>query len=759
MMRWKLGAWVLPMALALSAGAPAAAPAAAGAPAEAGAAGSLRHFVSAPPGSVMIRDDVRAAPEARATAFLRRFGEALGLSAAERGAVGSGPGAPLRVETVIRDPGRGAHVILQQVWRGLDVAGGRLSVHMSPAGITGASGLFVPGIALDTRPALTARSAAEAAVRAVGIPSARPGSPRLGVYRSGLVRDVAGRTSLAYAVDVRGPGTGERVWVDARSGLILDRLPLVLTGRDRLAFAGAAVDPLALRKEGDPAGPLAPINNIFDFTGDAYDFFRAAFDRDSYDGAGATMRTVYGSPGLCPNAWWDGKTTNFCPGFDLDDVVAHEWGHGYTDYTSRLVYECEPGALNESYSDVWGETVDLINGVDGLGGSKNDVPKSRGGVRWILAEDLSARLGGAIRDMWSPGRYGQPSKASDIANRCAEVHKNSGVPNHAYALLVDGTGLWLLGGQYNGHAVSGIGLTKAVNIYWLTAAAYEHANTLFSEHALALSAACDALVGASLRDIVTGGPSSEQVTADDCLQVSEATAAVELDRWAGSVVSGTVTDSYTSSPLPGVCVRAYSDATTVVSSAPTAQDGSYRLVELAPGTYKVEFSPCDTSAYDPQWYQGKTTFETADSLVISGSSERISGIDAALHPVGPADLAVTGLSVEDDPIAPALRHTVSVDLSNLSSSSFARNARIDIEVCPVTAGLCQGAGTTATVPPGGAARADLIWLTVGWAGDAIVTATAVAEGDPDATNDSLTVRHQILVDAGGAGVSGVSLFQ
>ena len=43
-------------------------------------------------------------------------------------------------------------------------------------------------------------------------------------------------------------------------------------------------------------------------------------------------------------------------------MVSHEWGHAYTEYTSGLIYQYQSGALNESYSDVWGETLDLING-------------------------------------------------------------------------------------------------------------------------------------------------------------------------------------------------------------------------------------------------------------------------------------------------------------------------------------------------------------------------------------------------------------
>ena len=75
------------------------------------------------------------------------------------------------------------------------------------------------------------------------------------------------------------------------------------------------------------------------------------------------MRSVNNDPTIaCPNANWNGATTNYCNGVTADDVVAHEWGHAYTEFTHDLIYQWQSGALNESYSDIWGETVDLING-------------------------------------------------------------------------------------------------------------------------------------------------------------------------------------------------------------------------------------------------------------------------------------------------------------------------------------------------------------------------------------------------------------
>ncbi len=103
--------------------------------------------------------------------------------------------------------------------------------------------------------------------------------------------------------------------------------------------------------------------NIVLGSGEAYYFFLNAFGRDSYDAAGAFMRTVNNDPTInCPNANWNGATTNYCNGVTGDDVVAHEWGHAYTQFTSDLIYQWQSGALNEAYSDIWGETVDSING-------------------------------------------------------------------------------------------------------------------------------------------------------------------------------------------------------------------------------------------------------------------------------------------------------------------------------------------------------------------------------------------------------------
>ncbi len=291
------------------------------------------------------------------------------------------------------------------------------------------------------------------------------------------------------------------------------------------------------REEGGLPVPPAPanegpINHLYDFTGQTYNFYASTFGRDSWDGVGAVMRTVYLVNENCPNAYWNGTTTNYCPAFDADDVVSHEWSHAYTERTHGLVYSYQSGALNEAYSDIFGETVDLLNDHDDIGGS-NNAQRYPDGQRWLVGEDLGQEVQELLlRDMYDPDRLGDPGKVSSPNYACGAgdgggVHTNSGVPNHAYALIVDG-------GTYNGQTVTGIGLTKAAAIYFRAETVYQTPTTNFAQHEQAIRASCNDLVGAPLKNIstssATGTPSSEVITIGNCAEVGKAMVAVEMSR-------------------------------------------------------------------------------------------------------------------------------------------------------------------------------------------------------------------------------------
>jgi len=154
-------------------------------------------------------------------------------------------------------------------------------------------------------------------------------------------------------------------------------------------------------------------------------------------------------------------------------------------------------------------------------------PGTDGSVRWLMGEDSTA-FNGAIRDMWNPSCYANPGKVSDTAYYvCATtdnggVHTNSGVPNHGYALLVDG-------GTYNGQTVSGIGLVKAAHIYYRAQSVYQMPDSDFADHAAALRYSCDDLAGKRLKELDHPNRSKEVITAADCAQVDKIIAAVELE--------------------------------------------------------------------------------------------------------------------------------------------------------------------------------------------------------------------------------------
>jgi hypothetical protein len=154
--------------------------------------------------------------------------------------------------------------------------------------------------------------------------------------------------------------------------------------------------------------------------------------------------------------------------------------------------------------------------------------------RWLIGEDSLAfaapGFSGAIRDMWTPTCLGDPGKVTDAEYHCdvtdnGGVHSNSGVPNHGYALLVDG-------GTYNGVAVDALGLVKAAHIYWRANSVYQTETTKFPDHADALEASCTDLLGVNLEGLSTtdtpAGPSGEIIDSADCAEVTDMIAAVQL---------------------------------------------------------------------------------------------------------------------------------------------------------------------------------------------------------------------------------------
>ncbi|MBU1626443.1 M4 family metallopeptidase, partial [bacterium] len=166
--------------------------------------------------------------------------------------------------------------------------------------------------------------------------------------------------------------------------------------------------------------------------GETYLFVNNMFNRNSFGGNGESIRAHIHYEKNLVNAYWsdalqgflfgdgDGVQSTYLAG--AQDIITHEFTHGITSYTSNLEYAFQPGALNESFSDIIASVHD------------ND--------DWLIGEDVWTPdiPGDALRSMEDPNIYDQPKYMSQFyyLNRNQDsggVHINSGIPNYAFYLF------------------------------------------------------------------------------------------------------------------------------------------------------------------------------------------------------------------------------------------------------------------------------------------------------------------------------------
>jgi len=202
-----------------------------------------------------------------------------------------------------------------------------------------------------------------------------------------------------------------------------------------------------------------------------HDYLDETFSRNSIDDQGFPMECkVVREPGYS-NAFWNGRFTTYGAGdgvstlpFTILDVVGHEFTHGMVQFTSGLIYQGESGALNESFADIFGKTLEWYATPDEF--------------TWIVGDGIyptRARTG--IRSMSDPNEYGDPNYVggefwadtnADFDN--GGVHINSGVQNFWFYLLTEGqAGTNERGVSYN---VEAIGIEKAEQIAYRNMAFY-----------------------------------------------------------------------------------------------------------------------------------------------------------------------------------------------------------------------------------------------------------------------------------------------
>lgn len=452
----------------------------------------------------------------RAYGFLADYGALFGVDS---------PRDQLTLASSSSDPA-GSTVRLAQRHAGLPVLNAELIFNFDPsAALTAVSGTFLPELKVPTAAEVSADEAVGAARNAVAelvglnVGALAASEPELGLTKAGLAEDEPGRQALVWSVTVTGSGVRNFVHVDAISGEVVEVFEGIHNElrRENYNMLEQSNYDLAVRCrfEGDPPSGDPDCDNAYTFTGDTYNFFWNGFGRDSFDDRGTTLKSYvhYFRAGLCPNAFWNGSVMTYCTNGPHDDVTGHEIAHGVTEFSANLVYAYQPGALNESFSDIFGESIDLMNS------SENTTP-------WVIGEDF---IPGGIRDMSNPTRFGDPDSCTSPLYHCASsdsggVHINSGVPNKAYYLMVEG-------GTHNGITVSGIGLNKAAAVQYRALTRYLSVFSDFTDNYLALQAACRDLRNKWVQDADperTGVGRPERVKKDDCTQVRNAADAVQM---------------------------------------------------------------------------------------------------------------------------------------------------------------------------------------------------------------------------------------
>ncbi len=238
-----------------------------------------------------------------------------------------------------------------------------------------------------------------------------------------------------------------------------------------------------------------------------YDYWQTVHGRNSYDNAGAQIRSYVHVGNDYDNAFWNGAVMSYGDGssdgnegngnFDAltsIDVVAHEIGHAVCTHTAGLVYQNESGAMNEGFSDIWGATVEHF-----AKGNGNDANPSN--AIWLIGDEIDRRAGSAaLRSMSDPNSLGHPDTYHGThwyfgAGDYGGVHTNSGVLNHWFYLLVaGGSGTNDLGDSYS---VSGIGMSAAAaiayrleSVYLSSTSNYAAARTFGIQAAIDLFGAC-----------------------------------------------------------------------------------------------------------------------------------------------------------------------------------------------------------------------------------------------------------------------------
>lgn len=463
------------------------------------------------------------------------------------------PGQEFKAVATIRDANGSTHVRVERSYKGLPVIGGDLVVHQGPDALwDGASQTLAAPIRVSVRPTV-GKTRAEQAVSTKDRTTREirrlrvEGSPRL------VVEAIAGSPRLAWEFTSGGrytDGTPSRLltYVDARTGKVIRRDERIQTvdGDGNSLYSGP-VD-LQLTQSGsvyqlkDPTRGntyTTDMNNRTDSlfcqlfgvgcqagtlftspdtifgngtnssresaavdaqygTNVTWDYYKLVHGRNGIfgNGSGSFNRVHYGNGYV--NAFWDGTKmtygdgngTTFGPLVSLD-VAGHEMSHGVTENTAGLTYSGESGGLNEATSDIFGTMVEFYaaNGNDP--------------ADYYIGEEFDLAQHDGFRRMDNPALDGSSHSCWSTTTKNVDVHYSSGVGNHFFYLLAEGSGQRTIGGKVhnsptcNGSTITGIGRADAERIWFRALTVYMTSGTTYAQARTATLNAATDLFGAT----------------------------------------------------------------------------------------------------------------------------------------------------------------------------------------------------------------------------------------------------------------------
>jgi vibriolysin len=375
--------------------------------------------------------------------------------------------ADLQLRKTTLDGGGRRHQRYRQMLNGLDVIGGDLVIHADAQGsiyaINGAARGNLPASLgqHDIGPG-TATTFVQADARFAGMSMSTP--------RAVYLITPEGATFKTYEIVAEGTRAQapvrDKVYVDVDSGAVVGVHPQIYFGLNRSTYTannGTSLPGTLRRSEGQAASADVDINAAYDNTGDTYNAYQNFWNRDSYDNAGALLKSsVHYSSNYC-NAFWNGTQMVYGDGnaaqgcFPLArsvDVTAHELTHAVTENESGLIYSGESGGLNEAMSDIFGAFTEAW--VDG--GRTGALAVSA--ATWTIGEDV---LPPALRWMNDPAMDGASSDFWTTGAGNLDVHYSSGIANLAFYLMSQG------GTHPRGKStvvVTGIGMDKAIRLFY-----------------------------------------------------------------------------------------------------------------------------------------------------------------------------------------------------------------------------------------------------------------------------------------------------